>query len=53
MQKKARVTPRNIQFKEHVQIKEIPSNKLHDTSLKERQSWDPHLTEVRHHLVFF
>jgi hypothetical protein len=40
MQKKARVTPRNIQFKEHVQIKEIPSNKLHDTS-------------VRHHLVFF
>ena len=53
MQNKARVTPRNIQFKDSVQIREIPSRNVDDTAANRRESWDPNLSEVRIRLVSF
>ena len=53
MQNKARVTPRNIQFKDSVQIREIPSRNVDDTAANRRESWDPNLSEVRIRLCFF
>ena len=46
MQKKARVAPRNIQFKETVQIREIPDDDADLHNLSKRPSWDPDLTGV-------
>ena len=47
MKKKARVSPspRNIQFKDDVQIKEIPTDEFDS---KTQESWDPYLSEVRY-----
>ncbi len=47
MQKTVRVAPRNIQFKDNVQIKEIPRRDADlDDSIR-RLSWDPNLNDVR------
>lgn len=47
MQQKIRVTPRNIQFKHDVQIREIPRKSVDVDDTTRRKSWDPNLTEVR------
>lgn len=47
MQQKIRVAPRNIQFKDSVQIREIPSRNVGDKEDERRESWDPNLAEVR------
>ena len=44
-QKPARVTPRNIQFKDSVDIRQIPRNDESGQGL-EGQSWDPNLYNV-------
>lgn len=46
MQSKARVAPRNIQFKNDVQIREIPSRNAEDKHTVDDDAWDPNLTEV-------
>lgn len=46
---KLRVTPRNIQFQDAVQIREIPrqnSESLIEFNESRRPSWDPNLAEV-------
>jgi hypothetical protein len=52
MQKKTRVSPKNIQFKDDIQIKEIPRDDLHTSNSEKQESWDPRLTEVRHYNFF-
>jgi hypothetical protein len=49
MQKAARVSPKNLQFRNSVDIKEIPNNDelLHSVR---RASWDPDLNNVRRFL---
>lgn len=47
MQKSARVTPRNIQFEENVQVKEIPRVDDEVDESTRRTSWDPNLNDVR------
>ena len=44
MQKSARVTPRNIQFEDNVQIRHIPRN---DEESDRRASWNPNLQNVK------
>jgi hypothetical protein len=47
MHKKARVSPKNIQFTDDIQIKEIPRD-----DLEKKESWDPYVTEVRYYSFF-
>ena len=51
MHKSARVSPKNLQFRDTVQIKEIPNNDEIYHSAK-RASWDPDLNNVRRSLFF-
>jgi hypothetical protein len=46
MKKTARITPRNIQFQEHVQITEIPREDSEIYIASEQPSWDPNLYYV-------
>lgn len=48
MSKQARVTPRNIQFLNEVQVKEIPSIHADPDNLSQHIEWDPNLTGVRY-----
>ncbi|UJR08158.1 hypothetical protein I4U23_012432 [Adineta vaga] len=43
MQKQARVTPRNIQFQDNVQIRQIPGNEDQGQGFNRQPSWDPNL----------
>lgn len=47
MQPKIRVAPRNIQFIDNVQIKEIPRKSVDNAETIRRESWDPRLNEVK------
>ena len=53
MQGKARVAPRNIQFKNDVQIREIPSRTAEEKNTADGNAWNPNLPEVRLFSFFF
>lgn len=53
MSKPARVAPRNIQFKNDVDVRQIPRNDEGANDGNDGQSWDPNLRNVPSTVVFF
>lgn len=51
MQQQARVAPRNIQFKDDIQVREIPNRATDDLESSRRESWNPNLSEVSDFLL--
>jgi hypothetical protein len=57
MEKTIRVAPRNIQFKDKIQVREIPNNDEELFQSVRKNSWDPNLNVRRilflHKLTYF